>query len=95
MQGLTIAVLASGMFATIGLLATALFQLRGEMRQLGERMGALEAAQIELRGEVTALAMRVGALETRVGALETGLAEVRGEVRGLRIAFDAHVGQHA
>ncbi len=66
MEGLLIGVVTTGFFATVGLLGTALFQLRGDVAKLAERLTALEVGQAELRGEIAELRGEIAGLRTVV-----------------------------
>lgn len=52
MEGLVIGILTAALLSTVGPLGTALFQLRGDVAKLAERLTALEVGQAEMRGEV-------------------------------------------
>jgi hypothetical protein len=62
MEALLIGILTTALFATVGLLGTALFQLRGDVAGLAERLTALEVGQAELRGEMAEVRGEVAGL---------------------------------
>lgn len=65
-----VGVLGTISYSALAILATALFQIRSEVRELGR----------DLRVEIRQVEARVGQVDARVGQLDTSL---RGEIRSL------------
>lgn len=57
-------ILTAALFSTVGLLGTALFQLRGDVAKLAERLTALEVGQAEMRGEIAQVRGEIAGLRT-------------------------------
>lgn len=86
-----VAVLTTGLFSTVGLLATALFRQNGKFDRLRAEMGQLHGEMGQLHGEMGGLRGEFGEFR---GEVRAEFTELRGEVREIRTVLEAHLAEH-